>query len=315
ALLGAWQVRLIPFFAVVAGPITALNFRERLSAQALLRTGRPGSPSAVVLLACLVLLALPYPGWLQGFHRPARPPGWAAPPHRAPGPRAEWRHQGTPLPPQARTFATHPDVAHYCAWFCPGEKVFLDSRLPLFLHVAGDYRRVCLALDLPASDKEARIGRSEEGWRDALGQRDVRGLVLYDPDVQRLTAALRRGARAPQRWRLLRVDGQAVLVGWEGADVALPATLSFDPERQAFHPGAGAVPPALEDEPGTLAPSETPWWSLDLRGRPSGSSWEAGAAAVYLRLFQAGADPQREERLAVHAAELLPIPPGGGGSC
>src|SRR5262249_22094064 len=40
ALLGAWQARLIPFFAVVAGPITALNFRERLPARALIGTGR-----------------------------------------------------------------------------------------------------------------------------------------------------------------------------------------------------------------------------------------------------------------------------------
>ena len=32
AALAAWQVRLVPFFAVVAGPITALNLGERLPA-------------------------------------------------------------------------------------------------------------------------------------------------------------------------------------------------------------------------------------------------------------------------------------------
>jgi tetratricopeptide (TPR) repeat protein len=319
ALLGAWQARLVPFFAVVAGPITALNFREQLPALALLRTGRAG-----VLLAGLGLLALSYPGWLQGFHRRDRPLAWDV--HADPSLRrvaatlADWRQQGT-LPPEARTFATHPDVSHYCAWFCPGEKVFLDSRLPLFLHVAADYRRICSALALPALDQERRIGgRSEEGWGDALAQRDVRCLILYDPDLQRMTPALAEAAQTPQRWRLLRVDGQAVLVGWQGGPDALPAAPTFDAEREAFQPGASTLPPAATDEPGPLALSETPWWSPELRTQPSGSSWQADAAAVYVRLFQASAGQRWEERVAVHAAGLLVLPasppPGSSaGSC
>src|SRR5262249_30909883 len=157
---------------------------------------------------------------------------------------------------------------------------FLDSRLPLFLGVAGDYRRVCLALDLPASNPGAKV-RSEEGWRDALAERDVSCLVLYDPDLGRMTPALRQVARTPQRWRLLRVDGQAVLIGWEGAADAPPAALSFDPDREAFHPGSSPLPPGRDDEPGTLAESQTPWWSVDLKRRGAESSWEAASAAVY----------------------------------
>src|SRR5262249_55717723 len=76
ALLAAWQARLVPFFAVVAGPITALNLRERLpDSRIVVAPGR-----AVLFLTSLALLALTWPGWLQGFHRADRPLGWAVTP-------------------------------------------------------------------------------------------------------------------------------------------------------------------------------------------------------------------------------------------
>jgi tetratricopeptide (TPR) repeat protein len=311
ALLGAWLARLIPFFAVVAGPITALNFREHMTERTLRRSGR-----AVVMLAGLFLVACTYPGWLQGFHRRDRPLAWAV--HTDPslqrlaGALVERHKQGTLA--QASTFATHPDVSHYLAWFCPGEKVFLDSRLPLFVHVAADYRRLCAAVELPPSNRGGDTRAQEEGLA-ALAQRDIRYLVLYDPDLQQLTPALREVARNPGTWRLLRVDGQAVLVERRGA--GMRDALSFDPDREAFRPDSSTLPPALKDEPGQLAPSESSWWSLDVRGHPSESSWEAEAAAVYLRLFQAGTfDQQLEEYLARHAAGMVglaaALPPGGG---
>lgn len=309
ALLGAWQARLVPFFAVVAGPIAALNLRERVSVRALAGPGRAG-----LLLAGLVLVALAWPGWLQGFHRRDRPLAWAV--HADPSlvrvadTLARWRQQGA-LPPEARTFATHPDVAHYCAWFCPGEKGFLDHRLGLFVPVAASSQRICLALGLPvgpsASEREAQAP-SSSGWRTNLRDHNIACAVLYDPDLRRLAPGLRQVAPgAPGHWELLRVDGQAVLVRWREAPGAPLASHRFDAERATFGPGGDhALPPAPGRGPAQLA-RPLAWWELFLE-RPGGTTWEASAAGVYVRLFEDGADWQLEQQrtrvLARHATGL-----------
>jgi tetratricopeptide (TPR) repeat protein len=293
-LLGAWQARLVPFFAVVAGPITALNLRETVAPRPILDTvGRAG-----VMLAGLVLLALTWPGWLQGTARRDRPLAWAV--HTSPdlrrvaGTLSELRESGA-FPAGAHSFAGHPDVAHYCAWFCPEEKSFLDSRLTLFVSVASDYQRLRQA---PAPGS---------GWQRPMREHNIGCLVHYDPDLGRLAAPLRNFASAPQRWPLLRVAGQAVIVGRkEGAEPGRLGSLRFDAERLAFAAAASPQP-----APGTGPPQlnrPLPWWHLYL-DRPSGSTWEAGAAAVYLLLFEESAAQQAQRQyqrvLARHAAGLV----------
>src|SRR5690606_24090944 len=122
--LSAWQARLIPFFAVVAGPVTALNFRDVLAHRSFARPGR-----AVVFVAAAGLLLLTWPGWLQGFRNRDRAAAWevVADPSlvRVAGSMAD-RRQRTGRPPDDRIFTTHPDVADYLAWFGNGEKGFLD---------------------------------------------------------------------------------------------------------------------------------------------------------------------------------------------
>jgi len=73
ALLSALNFRLIPFFAVVGGPITALNFqdylgRRRAASDAATRSDRNWAIGGRVaaLAACVVLLACAWPGWLHG---------------------------------------------------------------------------------------------------------------------------------------------------------------------------------------------------------------------------------------------------------
>src|SRR5207244_6542280 len=94
---------------------------------------------------------------------------------------AGWRREGI-LPAGTRTFAVHADVAHYLAWFCPGERSFLDSRLSLFLPVAADYRRVCLALDPNETAAPA--------WPQTLRDHHIACLLLDDPDRPRPAPAL-----------------------------------------------------------------------------------------------------------------------------
>jgi tetratricopeptide (TPR) repeat protein len=299
-LLGAWQVRLVPFFAVVAGPITALNLRDRLAPDTLAGLGRAG-----LLLTALALLALTWPGWLQGFQRRDRALAWAVPAdpslQRLADTLARWRREGA-LPDAARTFALHPDVAHYCAWFCPGEKTFLDSRLPLFVPVAAEFERLCLALN-PTLHGPAPAS-APSGWRDTLRDHRIACLVLYDPDLRRLAPALGRVA-LPRRpgedgWELLRVAGQAVVVGWTGAAVGPSPALRFDAERAVFARAKDVLPPAPAEGPAEL-PRELSWWQRYLHHSGS-SAWETAAASVYLRLFEEGAASQlRRQRVPVLA--------------
>src|SRR5262249_33784507 len=145
-----------PFFAVVAGPITALNFLDfaaqrfgtalRLD-EAWRRWSLGGR--AVTAFLLLLLAAAAVPGWLEPF--PAqRHLGWAVMVDPSLQRLAEqvrsWRDRGL-LPEKARWFNTTTDVANYFAWFCPGERCFFDQRLPLFdREVAREYMEVRAAL-------------------------------------------------------------------------------------------------------------------------------------------------------------------------
>jgi tetratricopeptide (TPR) repeat protein len=291
ALLGAWQARLVPFFAVVAGPITALNLGERLSL-AWVGLGR-----AVVLLAGLVLAALTWPGWLHGFNRHDRPLAWEVTVdpslQRVTETLARWREQGI-LPAGSRTFAMHPDVAHYCAWFCPGEKGFLDIRLPLFVPVAADFERLCRALD-PGLTGAGEYVPGSAAWPRTLRDYNIACVVLYDPDLRRLAPALRQVTQTPEAWSLLRTDGQAILVACGETGAGTVATPRFDAERAAFRDTADeAVPPAPDEGPPQLGRPPA-WWDRYL-DRPGGSSWETEAAVVYVHLFQDSAPEQLDRQ-------------------
>lgn len=304
ALLGAWQVRLVPFFAVVGGPIAAQNLGARGGRWTLAGFERVG-----LLTIGFVLLALTWPGWLQGIHRRDRPLAWEVRVdpslHQVAETLADWRQDG-PLPEAVRTFALHPDVAHYCAWFCPGEKCFLDGRLPLFLNVIDDYLSVCFALNPAERDGASRTGPQTD-WQRTLRDHNVSCLVLYDPDLRRMAPGLRQVTQSAERWELLRVDGQAVVVGWKG----MPGhpwspRRFFDAERLAFvvDPDATVEAPARLNNP-------LPWWQSYLV-RQDQSTGVADRAAVLLRMFHDGARQQTTLKetplLAQQAAGLIGVP-------
>ena len=304
ALLGTWQTRLVPFFAVVAGPIAALNLRERLAA------GRFSSivGRTTIVLVSLTLIALTWPGWLQGFDRRDRPLGWSV--EADPTLRhscvtlLHWRAKGV-LKTGSRIFATNPDAAHHLVWFCPGEKIFLDSRLSLFTSVVSDFECVCESLAPTLSSGQS--SRNVEATQ--VLERYRIGCALYsDGDMSRIAACLREIAVAPERWRLLAVSGQAIIVERPDAP-ADPA--SFDPERSAYGPiDDDGLPSAEKDGPGELARPMS-HWELYLK-RPGGTTWHAGAARVYLQIFEEDAvrqlAEQRQQSLSRYAAGLAGLP-------
>jgi tetratricopeptide (TPR) repeat protein len=321
AVLGAWQARLIPFFAVVAGPITALNLGDFVSAptraNGFATSSRccrlvSWSPRLLVWLSCFFFIALTWPGWLQGFERRDRPLAWDVPPdpslQRVAQTLTRWRESRS-LSPELRTFAAHPDVAHYLAWFCPGEKVFLDSRFALFVGVASDYERVCQALDLVKEEGAHR--RPQISLDDVLDRHGIGCILLYDSEFERLAGSL--GTAIATGWGLLSIDGQTVVFG-RGKMVA-PA-LGLDFERAAFAVTEDDRFPVAPDRGTVLRDSARRWWQRYLE-QSSGSSWDGYAAAVYLQLFEYGFGRQQIEpmRLLAHwSSELMGLPTCSGGS-
>src|SRR5262249_51956831 len=151
----AYHWRIIPFFAVVAGPITALNLQDATAWR--YGTGLPASERgrrwalagrSLTVLLLLALLPLVCLGKLQppaGRFGTPRRVAWGVEPapslQKAARQLDEWRAAGL-LPAEARGFNWLPDLACYWAWYCPDEKGFFDHRYPLFAGAAADYETV-----------------------------------------------------------------------------------------------------------------------------------------------------------------------------
>lgn len=265
ALLAVWQSRLIPFFAVVAGPISALNLGDQLSESCVTRWGRRLVPALAA-----VLVGLAWMGWTTGFSNRERGASWAlyTDPtlERTALGIAQWREANHPAP-DVHVFATHSDLGHYLAWNAPGERSFLDSRLPLFTGVASDFA----ALGDPGHARFAELLRTYS----------IGGIVLHDPDAGRMTRLLRELPFGSNRWEIARIDGASVLLVPEGS---LNRRMGFDAESAVFGPGGEVRRP----QSGPARLSEPPFWWAPSRGRGRTGSWEADAATVYLRLFENG---------------------------
>ncbi len=298
AFLAAWQVRLIPFFAVVAGPITALNFRDVVARTAFARLGR-----ASVLFAGVALGVLAWFGLANGFHNRDRGVAWAI--HTDPTLEhtavaiTEWRKQNR-VPATARVFTPHPDVAHYLAWFAPGERCFLDSRLKLFTEVADYNARMGCALGFLHERVEPAVRMIQR-----LEEYDLAAVVLYDPDPRRMTVPLNA---LELKWYAVCVSGNAVLV----VEDERYSKMRFDPKRQAYAaPGQGDVAAASEG-PATLA-EPVPWWELS-RSFGRRGSWEGDSAAVYLRIFESAERSSDEPDERSPALPLLAVRAGRRGT-
>ncbi len=307
-LLGAWQARLVPFFAVVAGPITALNLQDALAARPLWAgedSRLHGLARWALVPAGLALVGLAWLGCLQGWRVAARRVAWGVQPNpslrRVAETLRQWRKDEI-LKDSDRVFAFHPDVVHYCAWFCPEVKGFFDHRLPLFPEVAREYAEACRELNPVVGPAGAHVSR---GWREVFRERGITHLVLYDPDPRILLAGVTRD------WVLLRVDGEALICTRRKADAPAqgpgnkpeaPAKDSvgpFNPEHLAFGPVGKDEEAALPAAPGKgpgRGPRRPAWWEHTGRPEPL-PAWESAAANVFLRLYEEAAPVQRDESL------------------
>ncbi len=318
-LLSAYQARSIPFFAVVAGPIMALNFQEFAGRYfgAAVQGQAPRSRWALwgrrgAVLAGLGLVVAAWPGWLQG--RPYEHRGWTVGSDISLQQAAEqisrWRTEGK-LGKEARGFNFSPDSANYFAWACPVEKGFFDHRLELFSQAAAEYTTIRQTLMAVAAEES--FGRPGDApspaplsdLRDILRRRKIDHVILYDSDLPWKPSPLDRLLAAPREWPLLYLDGRTAIFAWndparsESADAF--ASLRLDYPQQAFHPPQERQAP--RQRRATFKPVAGQWW--DLAGwqdaflkPPAPRPLETDEAAAYLKYFDVLA-PQNFNR---HAA-------------
>jgi hypothetical protein len=300
AALSLYQARAIPFFAVAAGPVLALNVQE---------WDRTTAPSEhlrrlrivarrVGVLAGLALLVLAWPGWLQPA--PYQPRGWAVEPDdslvRLARRLEQWPADQKSRPDHfALTFS--PEAANHLAWFCPSEKGFLDSRWPLFNQTADDFVRMRHCLLQPDDIISGReLGPLLDAYR-------IDRIILHDPDWDRTARAYRSLLLNEQEWELLALEGGAALFG-RRSGAGSPPWKPLDLQQAAYQPEpdcrAPLAAPRAPQPPGAFDPF--------FRARDDRAP-DRAEAALYLIYFDLKAEGMwadlRDQLLLAQATGLL----------
>jgi hypothetical protein len=323
AALAAWQTRTIPFFAIVAAPITALNGQDYFTLASAGGRGAWGKWRAVVIRSSAALLALPllalialtWTSWLEARAAEGRRVAWGVQPDPSLQHVAEtlneWRQQGL-LADSDRVFSTALEVAHYGAWFNAGDRQFFDHRYDLFPGAARDYETVCRGL-LPGLVPKGT--EPAAAWVKVLREKKTAIVVFYDRDPRRLFAVLGQLAADSDHWTVLDFAGQALIAGWnEGLSAGAKRRLAFDSERLAFGPPSeqipGNLPAAPPQGPEHLPGPEDYWTRMTRPAAPV--AWESTAATLYLYYFQESEGRARQREMAAaletYASSLIGLP-------
>jgi tetratricopeptide (TPR) repeat protein len=316
AALAACQQRFVPFFAVVAGPITALNLQDVAARFAPRAEATRGwllwglGGRVVTLLAGLALLVTAWTGWVQGraenprLHRRVAWRVEVDPSLQAAAQQlCAWRGENL-LAGDAHGFPYSLDVAHYCAWFCPEEKGFLDVRFPLSLEATKTFVQVRRAL--LADPRDAASARFLE---EVFQKYHINHLILHsvDPAASAVTFALRGNS---DKWTLLYQDGRTDIFLW---NVAGPSPLQE--RRPDFHRLAFGPTPSTAPRQGLLpVEPRDPWerfWAW-----PYPSSLDGELVHKYIDIFYVQ-ERQRQQvaarRTALESLAVLgcvPVPAG-----
>lgn len=290
-LLSLLSVRAIPFFAVVAGPIAAMNLGEawaRRPATAGFFSGRTWATGGriVCVLCGVALVACAWPGWLQAL--PPEPRSWHveadASVERTATLLAEWRRAGK-LGPEDRAFNPSLDVANHLAFVNSGERSFFDQRLGLFSpEVALDFLTIRQGL-VGSKSGESDQETSRGNWRETLRKWHVTHVIVHDNKLARSAALFRRLMANSHEWALLHLDGRTAVFGWldpenPQSSAAIAAMQLENFNRRAFHPAEAERAPA--QWPGR--DPDPQWWDRYLSAAPSRTP-ETDEATLWLSAF------------------------------
>jgi tetratricopeptide (TPR) repeat protein len=312
-VLGLYHARAIPFFAVVAAPITALNLYDfavdRFGAAP--RTDSLGrlwllGGRLATLLGLFALILFDWPGWLHAHsdlaadHRVA----WriAVDPslRKVSQDLGELRRSGVL---QENGFHLNADVPNYTAWFCPEEKGFFDYRFHLFPpEVARTYIETRQRLSQGKFDPVTSIPK---GLEDESGIRAVfqdpahliDHLVVSASDADAvMRTALPLLFDPSHSWTLLRGDGRATIFGWSPAASSEQAKRfaehRLNPEQEAFR--KEQVPEAAAPALGLRLPHRRNPWEQFVEG-PAPHAPSLAEAVLYLDYFAFTAETAARE--------------------
>lgn len=264
---------LIPLFAVVAGPLTVLNFQDfsaryfgTISATTALSQRRAFLGRALLLVAGIVMLLAAWPGWLNA-ETDQRRVGWTVavePSLRKASLHLKKLHDEKLLPENAKGFNVSQDLACYLAWYCPEEKGWLDHRLglsrPTTESVVSIWKGFSKSWD-PKKDAEERkkakaegaspvpvppTGPTEPPWLQFFRQKGITHIMVSAPDPSdTILAGGTKMLADPAQFVLLYLDGRTMIFGWK--DGLKPgntfARCRLDQERRAFGPDADKIAP------------------------------------------------------------------------
>ena len=279
AILSLLSIYAIPFFAVASVPVIASQLNAVSANLRLKSWGDPttrfvlvGSASGriIVLVAVIAVCVLAWPGWVHPMSdNPAfaRRVAWGIYQDggmvRAAEQLETWRKEGR-LPADARGLITTTDLANYCAWFAPSEKVFVNGRynhhraeLPDYLAFRKGFRLVKGddALDMKQMDEKFRqlgleyVAVSAPGGGSQTPTRRTAMVMWVDPD----------------RWSPWYLNGRSMISGWRSSpSVAKPTfeSLRLDPLALAFGPRAERLDPGRVKQ----APPVMGWEQEFIRG-------------------------------------------------
>lgn len=251
-LLSVWNSNWIPWFAILCGPCVALRIGAWMRQEDQTRKILPPawlSPLVAVLGA--LLLALAWPGWLQGAPYERRSLALLLPPAAAHAAAAEvqWREKGL-IPPESRSVHLRLSSLAAYSWLQPGLQrnldLLQDDLAALFSTRQGveGIHRLCLS-------KKCH-------------------LVITEPDTARMQLVLQGLADNPDKFSLWLVAGPLVVVGPRSGEYGPPP---LDWAEMAFGPGTELLPD----------PPEKPWPGpfpvLDAFKKPRSGAMPAGLAS------------------------------------
>jgi tetratricopeptide (TPR) repeat protein len=256
--------RMIPFFVLIAAPLTAMTLGEFLvwqqTSNAVSAERRDRGLQLARLMSVpflLLLLYLAWPGWLHGtteFHSPRRV-AWELRPDpsmkQAAQTLRELQENGN-----CRVFNGSMELANYLPWFAPGAKYFLDTRLALYPGQSAAFHKARAALadpHLPTDD-----------WHLLFKERNLNQVVMVNFKTKEFVRNLLRWWLDADQWRQRYVDQRMMVLSWALPDKTWPYdTPSTDMNVQAFGPVPADKRPPAQGAPQPQTPS---FWTLYLEG-------------------------------------------------
>jgi tetratricopeptide (TPR) repeat protein len=260
AILSMVQIRIAPFFAILAGPILAWNLHgwitQRASAS---KSAWTNMKSRLAIITGIALIVCAWPGWLQSPPYEPRRWGLEVPESLKQGAIVVCRWHDDSDQDKSRSLFLSSDAEAAFAWFCPQEKGIVDN-------------------DLAASIAQGTA--RQDDWVSRMRAARINQIIAYHPNRAFLFNVFAQLFADPNQWPLIYQNGDFAVFGWR--DPAQKETTQFvQPQKPDFDQLAFGVGKVEKAPPTTDDFKERRWWDSFIKPatlRPS----DRDAASVNL---------------------------------